>query len=155
MRCLSMPWERKFPDPIRLRDGRVFTTLRDAGDFILSEAQATGEMGRDMIAVTQALVLASQTDKRGDVARAWALMVLCLGPRGLMPAEPEYLPWARSPSSAPTDESEPRPHVKPRRPQARPAIAERLSPIPSVGLVENHTDRLSSATAAAAPQIGQ
>jgi hypothetical protein len=63
-------WERKLPEPIKLRDGRELRTLSDARTLILGLA---GSRHRPTWAYAVELLLqAAETGKRADVTDAWA-----------------------------------------------------------------------------------
>jgi hypothetical protein len=64
-------WERKLPEPIRLRDGRELKTLSDARALILGLAESRQHRPTWAYAV-ELLLQAADTGKPDHVKDAWA-----------------------------------------------------------------------------------
>jgi hypothetical protein len=64
-------WERKLPDPIRLRDGRELKTLSDSRALILGLAESRQHRPTWAYAV-ELLLQAADSGKPDDLKDAWA-----------------------------------------------------------------------------------
>ena len=65
-----MSWSKKFPEPVKLRDGRELRTLRDAGDLI-SRLSETIQHRPTWVYAAELLMQAVESGKRADVEEAW------------------------------------------------------------------------------------
>ena len=79
---LSMSWEKKFGEPIRLKTGRELKTLPDARAQILRmEGWVRGSRWEYAI---ELLLKAAETGRKADVQDAWAQVARALFAEGLI-----------------------------------------------------------------------